>query len=85
MRPLRAIDRPRLRLRKEISQIKDFFNNIGHNRTHAPQQLDPPRRRRNTLVARKAGARTTLIEIEAARRWINSLPTRRSVADKVAA
>ena len=26
------------------------------------------------LVARKAGARTTLIEVEAARRWIRSLP-----------
>jgi hypothetical protein len=29
MRPLHAIDRPRLRLQKENSQIKDFFNNIG--------------------------------------------------------
>jgi hypothetical protein len=28
MRPLRAVDRPRLRFRKESSQIKDFFNNI---------------------------------------------------------
>jgi hypothetical protein len=37
------------------------------------------------LEARKAGTRTTLIEIEEARRWINSLPTRRSVADEVAA
>jgi hypothetical protein len=36
------------------------------------------------LVARKAGSRKTLIEIDAARRWISSLPACRPVAEAAA-
>jgi hypothetical protein len=35
MRPCTPVDRPRLRFRKEISQINDFFNSIGQTRNNS--------------------------------------------------
>jgi hypothetical protein len=40
--------------------------------------------RAGELVARKAGTKTTIIEIDAAREWIRSLPARDAAADAAA-
>jgi hypothetical protein len=53
----------------------ELAQSAGVGRTRVFQAI-----RAGELVARKAGTKTTIIEIDAAREWIRSLPARAAAA-----